>query len=243
VRAYAKALPMAPSGPCRMDPGQVCQSCQSVPVRYLGAVMLHPADVRDLEAFFGPAQAVLGKSTMGGQLDRARVAHSGSDGEPIVPRRYDTVVHQRPDGSMFECITAWPSMLVKREAPTPAGGPEEHDEALQVFAVVGRRLEQLPLVVRQHLELLYGDHGTRWHQQPQGRVWALTPVTIAGERQLKKTERPGETLLPTERLAMLAAGKPRPAWVETMLDQAEWLERAAERWWLGTKAPTGTNAA
>lgn len=195
--------------------------------------MLHPADVAALERFFGPDQSLLGKSTMGAQLDRAQVAHTDSAGEVIVPRRYDSVVHQRADGSLFECLTAWPVMLVKREV-APSAEIEDRDEQLRNLASVGRRLERLPAAVLQVLELLYGDHGTRWHQLPQGRIWAVTPVTIAGRRALDKAKRPGDELQPTERLAMLAAGKPRPVWVETMLDQAEWLQHEADRWWRWT---------
>lgn len=158
--------------------------------------MLHPADARDLEQYFGPAQSVFGASNFGSMLARQEVLHRTSDGK-VVDTTRSGIVWRELDGSTPEkpqfakLHTAFLYMDVSRtpiethatEAELDAREDQRHSHWL-VIARVSRRLERLDPATRLVLWLLYGDEGARWHQQPQGRAWPLAVRTEPARKAL-----------------------------------------------------------
>lgn len=204
---------------------------------------LSPDDVRELELYFGPAGGG-GKSTLGPQLDRAAALYCDSEGHTIDTRRIVLVNRElaarASDGApmVAQVLSPWPYIPVHREQGGSGVEPEDHDDDLQLAARVSRRLAQVSAHARAVLATLYGDAGCRWQRERWGRVWALVPGTTPARRALARDDaaradkgQPRAVLAPAERLAALAAPRPRPLWVDTALDKAEEEQQSAEGAW------------
>lgn len=208
--------------------------------------MIDPFDVRELEAYFGPAGGG-GRSTFGPTLDRQALRYQTSDGQVVDVRRI-RVVRRELSGSTeenpryAEILTPWPWMPVRREQAQGGVEPEDQDEALQLAARVSRRLRQLTPQVRAVLELLYGDEGCRWEGEKEfGRKWALSPLFPVAKRKLRRdTEdrrekgQPESPLRPAERLAMLARKDLRAPWFDALCRLAEREQAEAEAFYRTT---------
>jgi hypothetical protein len=202
-------------------------------------------DLHNLEAYFGPSGAACEHSPFGAMLERASVLHRDSSGHITVAPRIGRAVRELEGSTvarprLAEVVTGWAHRKVRHEQGQGIE-TEDRDDALQLVARVSRRLRQLPGEVQRVLGLLYGDAGCRWQRQTHGRLWALVPEQPAARRALDRDDqdrtakgRPAAELQPAERLAMLGAGTPRPAWVGAALDGAERQQSAADRAWLVT---------
>ena len=107
---------------------------------------------------------------------------------------------------------------------------------------MSRRLVAVSRHADIHVDVLaayYGNDGARWAAQELGRIWAVTPLTQAGQTFLKREQSP-LVLTPAERLANIRGiQKLRPndlrgSLLRRMGDQADAMLRAAQAAWVAT---------
>jgi hypothetical protein len=138
--------------------------------------------------FFERGVPAFWRSTQGTMLERA---HSHA---------YDSAGHRIPRPS------AWSSgnMMRPRQVHQEASYEPEEEDLIRV-ARVSRRLR----IVRakdaraeQTIEAYYGGTGARWNGTDQGRIFALYPLTAAGERfvRAEMARRPGRLVSPHDGL-------------------------------------------
>lgn len=202
--------------------------------------------------------------TLAEQLARADLFHTGSDGKVIAPAgRMREVLHVvqggERAGQLAMRLSPWPEMFVKKTRSPPPGvlpsagpdpAPPTDDRIAQHHAWVRARLERRDRIATRlervggeeysALRVLYGPLGLYWLNRPQGRSFALLPLTQVGQRHRNTAVAgaEGESGFSTERwLLEVAFAAPAPKWLGAARTQAEGLQRQAERSWRRTAPP------
>jgi hypothetical protein len=213
--------------------------------------MIPARDEHALSVFFGPHTGELGApSAFSKALARAEIHHRDSQQHVIHRPRMVNALRELapgPDGTprFARFLTPWAYLDVPG-SHVDGAAPEDNTPTIAQDLRVALRLERVRLASEEAylvLERLYGEEGTRWAQQPReqplGRLWAIVSSTPEGQKELtrevrrlaRKGKAPPEALTACERLAVLAAKTPQPAWVFVALEQAEQMQRQAWTAW------------
>ena len=137
---------------------------------------LSTADQGSLQWFFGRGQVAFERSTMGGMLERANTFNLHAIRERNKANGGESIDPHGP-------ITARPTAEVR--APS---GHVPDDNVLTQYARVSRRLlavERAWPTGAVVLERFFGDTGARWADSDEKRLFALYPLTRAGQKLLK----------------------------------------------------------
>jgi hypothetical protein len=142
---------------------------------------LSPYEEASLEWYFGPGAAQFERSTMGAMLERAyamSVDHKPDN--DTIRARFERLPHEPPAGE----ITARPTAELRQSA-----GYTPNEQAMARFAHVSRRLRLVRAEsagAERVLAAYYGDVGCRWGRTARGRIFAVLPLTQAGQNMLRK---------------------------------------------------------
>lgn len=153
---------------------------------------LSPYDEASLSWYFGEGQACFERSTMGAQLDRLALfgmQHAPSPELVAARAEWREQPWLEPPGA----LTARP-----RAESRQSSGYTPDETALSRFARVSRRLREVGAVDALSAAVLaayYGDQGARWGRLPQGRVFAVAPLTEAGFELLRRASSQGTARL------------------------------------------------
>ncbi len=194
--------------------------------------LIPPADEAALSWFFGKGTTVFERSTFGAMIEQLdREAHTsrscfackgtgiaGSDGGEQWTEELDEGRKKIVWGNGNWChkCRGIGCVPVRKGASSEAvsvnvddsaghsGGYLPNDEALTRFAVMSRRVSLMPRTAAIIFAAYFGDAGARWAPTGNGRLFALYPLTEAGQKLLKSVQSEGDLDLPPhERLGVL----------------------------------------
>jgi len=186
--------------------------------------------------FFERGVSVFWRSTFGNMLERAQALAYDSEG-----RRIPT----------SEAWTTGAELRVRERRQEASYEPEDAD--LVRAARVSRRLrwvQQADPAAEQTLEAYYGRAGARWARTDQGRMFALYPLTPAGEKFVRGdiAKRPDseatahERLLAEVQVQLVAPTQQRRELLARIHTQSERRLNAAWDAWRVTEAQSAASA-
>ena len=150
----------------------------------MGAARISMYDEASLSWYFGEGQAAFERSVCGSMLERCDLYAVAHVPDPeLVALRAAREPWEPPVGE----VDARP-----RGGQPQSSGYTPDELALSRYARVSRRLlavSRADLHAAHVLAAYYGDTGARWGRTPQGRIFAVLPLTEAGLEILRRATR------------------------------------------------------